>query len=76
MLRSVSVTNSSSSFPVWSDMPITMLPAACAGLRSPADPPSVYAGGFRNPSRSEMSLLDPFGFVREIVSVSMEWPNR
>ena len=86
-MRSVSVTNSSSSLPTWSDIPMMTLPAASSEVSWPSGPPSVYAIGLRNPSSSEMSLLVPAmssdvpympsdpglpSFVREIVSVSME----
>ena len=76
LFRSVSVVNSSSSLPTWSDMPMMMLPAASAADSLPPAPLSVYDGGFRNPSSSEMSLWLPSVFSREIVSVSIEWPKR
>ena len=87
LLRSVSVTNSSSSLPTSSDIPMMMLPAASSEVSGPAVPPLVYSGGLRNPLSSEMSLVLPrmssavpsaksspgrSWFLREIVSVSIE----
>ncbi|CAH0327737.1 hypothetical protein SRABI128_06412 [Microbacterium sp. Bi128] len=57
-------------------MPMTMLPAASSEVRDPADPPLVYSGGFRKPWSREMELSVPSALVREIVSVSIEWPKR
>jgi hypothetical protein len=35
LLRSASATNSSSSLPIWSDMPMAIAPAACSGVYVP-----------------------------------------
>jgi hypothetical protein len=76
LLRRVSVTNSSISLPVWSVIPIAMDPAASSGVSCPAVPPSLNAGGLRKPESNGMLFSDPSAFVRAIVSVSIECPNR
>ncbi len=79
MLRRVSVTNSSSSLPVWSDEPMTMAPAAASGVYVLA-PLWKNSGGLRNPlsSDTELSTLAPEAstFSRATVSSSIEWPKR
>ena len=80
LLRSVSVTNSSSSLPTCDEEPIATDPAAFSGVSGPADPPLKNSGGLRNAfSRgSELSDFAPNGstLVRATVSSSMECPKR
>ncbi len=73
LFRSVPVTNSSISLPVCPDIPVTISPADCSGLRVP---PFVNASGLRNPSSSGTESSPPSVPVRAIVSVSIECPNR
>ena len=92
LLRSVSVTNSSISLPVWSDEPITIgadrLPRRVRrAIRVPGSRVdrrvSKNSGGFRNAvsSGSELSfsVVEPSALwmlVRATVSSSIEWPKR
>src|SRR4051812_376931 len=81
LLRRVSVTNSSSSLPTWSDDPMTMLPAACSGVYGVAVLLLKYSGGFRNAlsSGSELSVVTKVAGSssrRATVSSSIECPNR
>ena len=83
-MRRVSVTNSSSSLPTWSEDPITIAPAACSGVYFGAFGSvwllSKYSGGLRNAlsSGSELSCTVPFGSttLRATSSSSIECPKR
>src|SRR4051794_1764395 len=81
LLRSVSVTNSSSSLPTWSDDPMTMLPAACSGVYGVAVLLLKYSGGVRKAlsSGSELSVVARVAGSssrRATVSSSIECPKR